>query len=307
MPSIDTYAAPTFLRSARKSDGTSDRETRRMMRDLVASGSIEMTADRAGDARVIAELLPAQTLVYVNHLPRHSLDQTLDGLKRVADTGLEPVPHLAARRVASRREAERFLERAVADAGVRKILLLGGDTPDVSGPFGDAATLLREGLLKNAGVREVGFAGYPEGHPRIAQAALDRALAEKLALAAGQGIAPHVVTQFSFAPARIIEFAARLARRAPQVPVYAGIVGPTSPAALLRFAQKCGVSASLRALQAQGMNAVRLVTHTDPAEQLAYIAQHTSGRADAAIVGIHLFTFGGAEAAARFMNEQLTR
>ena len=306
MPAIDTHATagPAKSRSG-SAPSTHGRDLHRAMHDLVASGSIEMTADRAGDVRVIADLLPAETLVYVNHLPRHSLDQTLDGLMRVRDAGLEPVPHLAARRVSSRGDVERFLKRAVTEAGVRKVLLLGGDVATVHGPYGDAAALLRDGLLQDAGVREVGFAGYPEGHPRIAQAALNRALAEKLALAKQQAIAPYVVTQFSFAPARIIEFATDLARRAPDVPVYAGVVGPTNAVTLLRFAQRCGVSSSLRALQAQGMNAVRLVTHTDPAEQLSYIAQHTIGRATM-ITGVHLFTFGGAEPAARFMNEHLT-
>jgi methylenetetrahydrofolate reductase (NADPH) len=302
---METYAAPTFLRGPSKGATADNSEMRRALRDLVASGSIEMTADRANDARIIADYLPAQTPVYVNHLPRHNLADTLDGLMRVAAAGLEPVPHIAARRVGSRREVEQFLTRAVADAGVRKILLLGGDTPDVAGPYGDAAAMLRDEVLKGSGIREVGFAGYPEGHPRIAEAALQRAMSDKLTLARSQGLSPYVVTQFSFAPARIIEFAASLARRAGDVPVYAGIVGPTRPAALMRFAQKCGVSASLRALQAQGMNAVRLVTHTDPSEQLSYIAQHTSGNVDASIVGVHVFTFGGAEAAARFMNEQL--
>ena len=281
-------------------------EIARAIRDLVASGSIEMTADRAGDVQVLADLLPSATPVYVNHLPRHSLDQALDGLARVADAGLEPVPHLAARRVASRADAELFLKRAVERAGVRKILMLGGDVAKVEGPYGDAASLMRDGLLRNAGIREVAFAGYPEGHPRIATAALDRALDEKVALARDQGLSPFVVTQFSFAPSRIIEFAAGLARRAPGVPVYAGIAGPTSPVTLLRFAQLCGVSASLRALQAQGMNAVRLVSRTDPTEQLAHLASHMLTHTADTIVGVHFFTFGGVAASARFMNERLT-
>ena len=78
-----------------------------------------------------------------------------------------------------------------------------------------------------------------------------------------------MVTQFSFAPARVIEYCTRMARERPMLPVYVGLAGPTEPRTLLRFAQRCGVSASLRALKDQGMAAVRLVTHTDPGEQLA--------------------------------------
>ena len=42
--------------------------------ELVACGSLEMGADTPEDARRIAELLPAGTPVYVNHLPRYPLE-----------------------------------------------------------------------------------------------------------------------------------------------------------------------------------------------------------------------------------------
>jgi methylenetetrahydrofolate reductase (NADPH) len=273
--------------------------------DLVASGSVEMGAHRPQDARAIAALLPAGTPVYVNHLPRHSLADSLASLAAVRDAGLEPVPHIAARRIAGRAELEEFLARAVAQAGVRKALVIGGDEAEARGPFGDGASLIRTGALAAAGLREIGLPGYPEGHPRIPMMELERDLAEKRELAAAQGLGVYVVTQFSFAPARVIEYCAALARNAPGVPVYVGLPGPTSPAALLRFAQRCGVSASLRALQAQGLNAVRLVTRTDPGEQLAALAHYCAAHAACNVVGVHIFSFGGVTAAAAWMNHYI--
>jgi methylenetetrahydrofolate reductase (NADPH) len=274
--------------------------------DLVAAGSIEMGAHRPQDARAIAALLPAGTPVYVNHLPRHSLAESLTSLVAVRAAGLEPVPHLAARRIRSRSELEEFLHRAVREAGVQKALILGGDEPAARGPYADGAALIRAGLLKESGLREIGLPGYPEGHPRIPQVALEQAFGEKLALAAGHGLGAYVVTQFCFAPARILEYCSALSRSAPGVPVYVGLAGPTEAGSLLRFAQRCGVSASLRALQAQGLNAVRLVTHTDPGEQLMplarYCASHTAG---CNVVGVHLFSFGGVTAAAAWMNRTI--
>jgi methylenetetrahydrofolate reductase (NADPH) len=217
------------------------------------------------------------------------------------------VPHIAARRIASRAELEDFLGRAVAQAGVRKALVIGGDEPEARGPYGDGASLIRTGVLSASGLREIGLPGYPEGHPRIPLMELERDFAEKLSLAAAQGLAAYVVTQFSFAPTRVIEYCAALARSAPGVPIYVGLPGPTSPATLLRFAQRCGVSASLRALQAQGLGAVRLVTHTDPGDQLAqlarYCAAHPSG---CNVVGVHVFSFGGVTAAAGWMNRTIS-
>jgi methylenetetrahydrofolate reductase (NADPH) len=275
--------------------------------ELVSGGSLEMGAHRPQDAAQIAALLPAGTPVYVNHLPRHRLRDTLPTLIAVREAGLEPVPHIAARRIESSAEIEAFLKRAVRDAGVQKALVIGGDETEARGPYADGAALIRDGLLAASGLREIALPGYPEGHPRIPRAALERDLAERLELLSAQRLGAYVVTQFSFAPARVVEYCAGLARSAPGVSVYVGLAGPTDALALLRFAQRCGVSASLRALRAQGLDAVRLVTHTDPSDQLAAIARYCSARADCNVVGVHLFTFGGVAAAARWMNAQLGR
>ena len=280
--------------------------TGRIAADLVACGSLEMNADRVADAKAIAAQLPVGTRVYVNHLPRHSLAQSLSALVALKNAGLEPVPHIAARRVESAMALRRYLDRAVGEAGVAKALVIGGDASAPDGPYADAAALLRGGQLAQAGIREVGLAGYPEGHASIPQAVLARALAEKLALARAQGMGAHVVTQFSFAPARIVEYCSELARQMPDVPVYVGLAGPTDPVRLLRYAQRCGVSASLRALRAQGFGAAKLVTHTDPSDQLAALGHYCASHASCNVVGVHLFTFGGVAQAARWMHGAIT-
>ena len=274
--------------------------------DLVACGSLEMNADRAGDARAIAAELPVGTKVYVNHLPRHTLAQSLGALVALREAGLEPVPHIAARRVENRLALQAYLVRAAADAGVSKALVVGGDTPAPAGPYADAAAMLADGLLADCGIREIGLAGYPEGHPSIPKPVLERALGEKIGLARAQGLGVHVLTQFSFSPARVVEYCTGLARSAPSVPVYVGLAGPTDPLRLLRYAQRCGVSASLRALRAQGFSAVKLVTHTDPSEQLVPIARYCATHGACNVVGVHLFSFGGVAQAAAWMHRVIT-
>lgn len=275
--------------------------------EMVACGSLEMGADTPEDARRIAELLPAGTPVYVNHLPRAPLEHTLKALIALREANLEPVPHIAARRVASRAEAESFLRKAQRHAGVAKVLLIGGDSPAPLGPYADAAALLREDFFAASGIRQVGLPGYPEGHPRISSAALHAALEDKIALAKTQGLDPYIVTQFSFAPNRVAEYCASLARRAPAVPVYVGLAGPTNPLALVRFAQRCGVSASLRALQAEGMRAVQLFTHVDPTDQLMALSQHIRSGSALNVVGVHVYSFGGVARTAAWMNARITQ
>jgi methylenetetrahydrofolate reductase (NADPH) len=288
----EAYAAPTAELAA-------------CAADLVACGSLEMSPDRVSEVRTVAALLPVGTKVYVNHLPRHALAGSLPTLNALREAGLEPVPHVAARRVLSRPELRSFLERAVGEAGVTKVLLIGGDDAQARGPYVDAAAVLRDGVVAECGVREVGLPGYPEGHPRIAAGVLQEALEEKITLAAEQGLGTYMVTQFSFAPARVIEYCTSMARERPTLPVYVGLAGPTDPRTLLRFAQRCGVSASLRALKDQGMAAVRLVTHTDPGEQLAAVARYCLGHTSCNVVGVHLFSFGGAAQAAGWMRSLL--
>jgi len=165
---------------------------------------------------------------------------------------------------------------------------------------------LRDGVLPQCGVHELALPGYPEGHPRIPTDALERAFDDKLSVAQQQGLGVSAITQFSFAPARIVEYCDDLARRWPGLPVVVGMAGPTSAAALLKFAQRCGVSASLRAMGAQGMGAVRLFMHVDPGDQLSAVAQYRLRHDDCNVVGVHLFSFGAANKSAAWMNARIT-
>jgi methylenetetrahydrofolate reductase (NADPH) len=293
-------------RERASTNGPISPEVLRAAAELVACGSLEMGVAAGEDARRIAGLLPAGTPVYVNHPSKRDLGAALDTLVALRRIGLEPVPHMAARRITARAEARVFLEKAVRRAGVGKVLLIAGDMPEPAGPYADSAALLAEDFFAGSGLTQVGFAGYPEGHPRIATAALDAALARKLELAVRYGLKAHLVTQFSFAPSRIAAYCADIARRAPGVPVCVGLAGPTSPVALFRYAQRCGVSASLRALQSEGVKAVRLFTHVDPTDQLMALAGHICSGGVGNAVGVHLYSFGAAVRTAEWMNARIT-
>jgi methylenetetrahydrofolate reductase (NADPH) len=280
-------------------------DERRRMAELVISGSLEMLARDARLAPAIAAALPTGTAVYVPSIPKQPLSDMLTALKALHDAGLDPVPHVAVRRIESRDALETFLRRAVRECGVHRVLLLGGDAPASAGPYDDALSALQSGLVAGAGVREVAFAGYPEGHPRIEAATLDHVLVQKAAAARAQSLGVSVVTQFAFAPARIVAYCASLARTLPDVPVYVGLAGPANPVTLMRYAQRCGVAASLRALQNLGTGAVRLLGHTDPEELILATARYCGARPTCNVVGVHFFSFGGVEATAKWMNRMI--
>jgi methylenetetrahydrofolate reductase (NADPH) len=273
--------------------------------ELVAAGSLEISPRELHRAKEVGTLLPAGSCVYIPSLPGLPLARTLEAIAAIREAGLDPVPHVSARRILNRAEFRDFLSQAAARYGVHRVLLLGGDEPRPKGPYADSLQILEERLLADCGVREIGVAGYPEGHPRIPLNALERALARKLELAAAQSIGVYVLTQFSFAHARVVDYCATLARLWPDLPVYVGIAGPTDPAALLRYAQRCGVSVSLRALRNLGSGIAQLVTNTDPRDQLVAVARYTRSREPSNVVGVHLYSFGGAVRTAAWMSERL--
>jgi len=271
--------------------------------ELLIGGSFELLPREMHRASEIAALLPTDTCVYIPSLPGLPLARTLEAVKAIRAAGLDPVPHVSARRILNGDDFRAFLKEAVASCGVHRVLLLGGDEPKPKGPFTDSLQILESGLLKDSGIKEIGVAGYPEGHPRIPAAELSAAFQKKLKMTAEQGLGMYVVTQFSFAPNRVVDYCSQLARSAPEVSIYVGVAGPTDPVALARYAQRCGVSASLRALKNLGSGIAQLVTHSDPREQLIALARYSLQREPSNVVGVHIYSFGGAVRTASWIRE----
>ena len=271
--------------------------------ELLIGGSLELLPREMHRAGEIAALLPTDTCVYIPSLPGLPLARTLQAVAAIRAAGLDPVPHVSARRILNADEFSAFLREAVTKHGVHRVLLLGGDEPKAKGPFNDSLQILESGLLADSGIREIGVAGYPEGHPRIPPKGITAAFERKQKLTAEQGLGMYVVTQFSFAPNRVVEYCAQLARSAPQVSIYVGVAGPTDPVALARYAQRCGVSTSLRALRNLGSGIAQLVTHSDPMEQLVNLARYSLQREPSNVAGVHIYSFGGAVRTATWIRE----
>jgi methylenetetrahydrofolate reductase (NADPH) len=276
---------------------------RARLSELLIGGSLELQPREMHRAAEIAALLPTDTCVYIPSLPGLPLARTLETVKAIRAAGLDPVPHVSARRIRDRQEFQGFLKQCTTQHGVHRVLLLGGDEPKTKGPFADSLQILESGLLADSGIREIGVAGYPEGHPRIPPDGLISAFQRKQKLTAEQGLGMYVVTQFSFAPSRVVEYCAQLARTSPQVSIYVGVAGPSDPLALARYAQRCGVSASLRALRNLGSGIAQLVTHADPMEQLINLARYSMQRQPSNVVGVHMYSFGGAVRTASWIRE----
>ncbi len=255
--------------------------------ELAPRGELELDHYRA--------VLPPGQTVYVASVAGRPLAPTIATAAGLRRNGFNPVPHIAARRMASAAALENFLARLHGEAGVDDVLVVAGDEPKPLGPFADSAALLESGLLARHGIRRVGIAGYPGGHPRIAADALRAALPRKVAAAREAGLEPRIVTQFCFEPDRIVAWTRQTSRELDGVPIHIGLAGVAGRATLLKFAQRCGVTASLRMLRSHRKALIELISTATPAEAIAALAAERAKENGFRPAGLHLFPFGGVE------------
>lgn len=274
---------------------------------LLSNASVELGPNRAQDATAVAGKLAQGTSVFISHLPRHSLAQSLSAVQSVHKAGLHPVPHIAARRITSRDELIAFMRIACGHSGVRRLLLIGGDLGDAAGPFADAEAVLADPAIAESGIREISFAVYPEAHPCISAQQLEDALNRKITRASAMGLSVSLVTQLCFTPERITACIDMVASRYPQVALHIGVAGPTSLMSLARYAQTCGVANSFGSLVRMGSKSVRLATSSDPLRELVPVAAHLTGSNRPNIAGAHFFAFGGAIATADWIASEMAK
>jgi methylenetetrahydrofolate reductase (NADPH) len=261
--------------------------------------SLEATLPSEAEAAALAPILTPGAPVYLSAVPTRDPAEQLAAAARVHAAGLEAVPHLAVRSFASVAALDAFLARLAAEAGVRSALVIAGDRDPPAGPFRSALEAIDSGLLQRHGIAAIGIAGYPDGHGRIAPQELDRALKEKIEIAAQMGLSAHIVTQFCFDPKPIVSWIAALRDFGIEIPVRIGLAGPTNLAALLRYARRCGVAASAQGLARQAGLARQLFAMSAPDALVRALAEaHAAGRLGE--VAPHFFSFGGILATARW-------
>lgn len=237
--------------------------------------------------------LPAGSEVYIPALPRASFGGTVAAAERLLGWGMRPVPHLAARAIPDARTLDECLHR-LADLGVDRLMLVGGDLRQPQGPYPDVLSLLRSGLPLRHGFTRFGLAGHPEGHPAVPHAVLFAALAAKREVLAQAGCRAWLVTQFAFDPDPVAAWLAALRDHGIDLPVRAGIPGPAPVRTLLRYALQCGVTTSAAMLRRRPL-LLRLAGRWSPDALLDGLAAHCARMPDTPLAGLHLFPFGGVE------------
>lgn len=259
----------------------SDAATRR--RGLARTANIEVIPLR-GVAAQLADIPPTTTIT-VTCSPKFGIGRTVEFTELAARAGYHVVPHVAARQVADRAELRSIVDR-LAGAGVRDVYVIGGDAATPTGEFASAGDLLSALATMDHPFPEVGIAGYPEGHPKIADAELLEALRLK------QKHATYLVSQLCFDSAVLLGWLRETRRQGITLPLRVGVAAPIDTRKLVELALRIGVGSSLRYLSKQhGLLGSVLRGGAYRPEQLLDDIASTPDLDELGIDKVHLYSF----------------
>jgi methylenetetrahydrofolate reductase (NADPH) len=266
--------------------------------NLLQDFSLDATRPSEVDIKSLRGLLPAGTKVYLTAVARRPQQEVIGPARFLRAAGFEPVPHIAAHNFRNAEDLNGFLATLRREANITTVLVIGGDGEQSAGAFNTALEVIDSGLLQRHGIEEIGIAGYPEGHPRLSVETVDLGLKAKIEAAEQTGLRVHIVTQFCFASAPIIQWIARTRDLGLEHPIRIGLAGPTSLTTLLRFARHCGVVNSAQGLTRQAGMFKHLIGTSAPDAIIRELAEMPLDQLGE--VRAHFFTFGGLAATARW-------
>lgn len=246
-----------------------------------------------GSALRQAPFLPEGATVSVTASPGKTLEDTIDLAVEFTQLGFKSIPHLSARMTRDRDHVESMLARIAAE-GIDEVFVVGGDA-EQRGEFYDAGALLR--AMADVGHDlEVGIAAYPEGHHVFDRETARSALHDK------QPFADRLVTQMCFDAAAIGEWLVGIRSDGITLPAFIGIPGVADRRKLMSIALRIGVGSSVRFLS-KNIGLARVLAKPGgytPDELLDEMDDGVLDDPDAAVTGVHIYTFNQVEQTERW-------
>jgi len=169
-------------------------------------------------------------------------ERTHATVKRIAqETSLIPAAHLTCVG-ASRAEVDSVID-AYQDAGIRHIVALRGDMPDLAHAYapheaGYQSTPELVAAIRRRGDFDVSVGTYPEKHPDSASLDADIELLKRKVDAG----ASRAITQFVFDTEKHVRFLERVRKAGIEVPLIPGIMPTTNFKGVKRMSERCGAS-----------------------------------------------------------------
>ena len=270
---------------------------------LVDGFSLEMTGKDIPGLEAAREVIPAGTKINVTFLGNEDLEMRVSAAKAVRELGFVPVPHISARRLESQAQLEEFLAALQEVGATEHVFAVGGDPAKPEGPYPDSLSVIRSGVLQKYGVREVSIAGYPEGHPDIADDVLWQHLEAKSAALKEAGLDAVILTQFAFDTDPVVNWINQVRAKGIDTQIRVGTPGPAGIKRLLAFARRFGVGANAMIVKKYGFSLTNLMGTAGPDRFVTDLAALLAEDPASGRVGLHFYTFGGLLATSKWAAE----
>ncbi|WP_344785396.1 methylenetetrahydrofolate reductase, partial [Microbacterium kribbense] len=268
--------------------------------------SLEMTGKDVPGLLEAREVIPQGTKVNVTFLGNEDLPMRVAAAAAVREAGFVPVPHISARRLASQAQLEQFLAALQEVGATEHVFCVGGDPATPEGPYPDSLSVIRTGILQQYGVREVSIAGYPEGHPDIADDVLWQHLRDKSAALKEQGLEAVILTQFAFDTDPVMAWIRQVRAHGIDTQIRIGTPGPAGIKRLLGFARRFGIGANAMIVKKYGFSLTNLLGTAGPDRFVSDLSALLAADPSSGTVKLHFYTFGGLKATAVWAHEFTT-
>ena len=279
---------------------------KRLLHKLYSEYSIETTPRLDKKIDSYQAILPKNTSVMIASPNATTFNQIIRSAKRLRNEGMEPVPHIIARRIPDLALLKTLLDQLQTEAEVDHILVIAGDIPSPVGPYHSSMELLNTGVFEKRGIKKIGVSGHPEGSPHVSDKELLNAILWKNEYASQSGNEVYLCTQLVFEALPVISWEQKIRNEGNQLPVKVGVPGIATLQTLLHQATTIGIGQSVRYLTRQAPYLKKLMTHTTPQQLIKDVAIHCAQDSSTLIEGIHFFPFGGMEKTSHWVTTQLS-
>ena len=138
-----------------------------VVKNFLNGYSIEVTPNAAAKIENFAEVLPANTRIYIAHIEGTPFDEMLTTAKKITNEGFIPMPHFPARIIEDKDMLESWLSQYSGEANVQEALLIAGGSKEPSGVYDSSIQIIETELFDKYSFKRLHVAGHPEGNKDI--------------------------------------------------------------------------------------------------------------------------------------------
>jgi methylenetetrahydrofolate reductase (NADPH) len=278
-----------------------------VVKNFLKDYSIEVTPNAAAKIESFAEVLPANTRIYIAHIEGTPFEEMLKTAKKITDEGFIPMPHFPARIIENKNILDSWLSQYSGEANVQEALLIAGGSKKPAGVFDSSIQIIETELFDKYSFKRLHVAGHPEGNKDIDKDStntnVNKALSWKNEYAKRTDAQIAIATQFCFDSGAIIQWANNLIDMNIDLPVHIGIAGPAKLQTLIRYSIECGVGASMKVLQKRAKDITKLLLPYEPNSVISELAEYKSQNPDFNIKQVHFFPLGGTKTTANWVKK----